>query len=242
MDQEIKVIDKRGTSEALMVQDTTPNGLLAMAISKGFGVEQLEKFMDFAERYEKNQARKAFFAAMAAFKSEEIELFKVAGAESRFDHADLGESIRAVSPLLAKYDLFANWKLSQPDGLVSVECVVTHKDGHSESTGLRSAPDASGGKNGIQAIGSAVKYLERYTFFAATGLAPLEKDDDGEGTAVEYISPEQAATIKLWIDKCPTLDQPGFFKYCGAYSIETIQVPMFDEAIRVLKLKAGAKE
>ena len=59
--------------------------------------------------------------------------------------------------------------------------------GHSESTTLQSPPDASGGKNSIQAIGSAVTYLSRYTLLAITGLATGENEDDGQGYEPEKI-------------------------------------------------------
>jgi hypothetical protein len=37
----------------------------------------------------------------------------------------------------------------------------------------------SGSKNAIQAIGSAVTYLQRYTLLSATGLAAKNGDNDG---------------------------------------------------------------
>ena len=46
---------------------------------------------------------------------------------------------------------------------------------------MAAGPDGSGGKNAIQAIGSTVSYLERYTLLAATGLATEDQDDDGRG-------------------------------------------------------------
>jgi hypothetical protein len=45
---------------------------------------------------------------------------------------------------------------------------------------MKAPPDDSGKKNPIQQIASTVSYLERYTLFAITGLAPQE-DDDGAG-------------------------------------------------------------
>jgi hypothetical protein len=53
--------------------------------------------------------------------------------------------------------------------------------GHSERTPLEASPDASGGKNGIQAVGSTVTYLQRYTLLSATGMAVQDQDDDGRG-------------------------------------------------------------
>jgi ERF superfamily len=62
-----------------------------------------------------------------------------------------------------------------------VTCILTHQMGHSEETTLAGAPDNSGSKNSIQAIGSTVTYLERYTLLAATGLAAANGDNDGQG-------------------------------------------------------------
>jgi hypothetical protein len=47
---------------------------------------------------------------------------------------------------------------------------------------MEAAADISGSKNQIQAIGSAVTYLERYTLFASYGLASKDQDDDGKAS------------------------------------------------------------
>jgi hypothetical protein len=41
------------------------------------------------------------------------------------------------------------------------------------------APDTSGSKNAIQAIGSTVQYLMRYTFIGAFGITTADADMDG---------------------------------------------------------------
>lgn len=65
--------------------------------------------------------------------------------------------------------------------MVEVTATLTHSMGHSETTALRSSPDASGGKNGIQAIASATTYLKRHTGFALLGLEGVD-DDDGNAS------------------------------------------------------------
>jgi hypothetical protein len=54
--------------------------------------------------------------------------------------------------------------------------------GHSERTTLSATADTSGSKNSIQAIGSTVTYLQRYTLLAAVGLA-AGGDDDGQAAS-----------------------------------------------------------
>ena len=81
---------------------------------------------------------------------------------------------------LADYGLHHDWRTSQtPNGGVTVTCVLTHRDGHSEQTSLSAPADDSGNKNGIQQIGSTINYLQRYTLMAITGLAAQDTDDDG---------------------------------------------------------------
>jgi len=68
--------------------------------------------------------------------------------------------------------------------------------GHSESVTLQSATDDSGKKNNIQALGSAITYLQRYTLLSITGLATEDQDDDGKTTgvaAVEAVAGERIA-------------------------------------------------
>ena len=46
-------------------------------------------------------------------------------------------------------------------------CVVSHRLGHSEENTLTAGRDESGNKNNIQAVGSTITYLQRYTLKAA---------------------------------------------------------------------------
>ena len=78
---------------------------------------------------------------------------------------------------------------------MSVICTISHWQGHAESTKLSAAPDNSGSKNSIQAIGSTISYLERYTLLALTGLATHDMDDDGNAASVEPITENQIAEI-----------------------------------------------
>ena len=67
--------------------------------------------------------------------------------------------------------------------------------GHSEKATLTAGPDASGSKNSIQAIGSSVTYLKRYTFEAVTGVVTTDDDDDANSASGELISKEQELNI-----------------------------------------------
>lgn len=188
------------TSGAIMdAVQTNPSVLLHMAVQQGADLDRLERLMALQERWEANEARKAFHAAMAAFHSEPITIGKdkhvdytsKSGIRTQYDHATLGNIVKVVVPRLGMHDLSHSWEPARTEGgRVTVTCRVTHKQGHTESVTLDAPLDDSGGKNNIQALGSAITYLQRYTLIAILGLATEDQDDDGReaGIGVALVS------------------------------------------------------
>lgn len=183
MSDEVKV----SVSE-LAIERVTPMSLIEMAVSQKADIGQLERLLDLQLRWEANEAKKAYSAAMNAFKQEQIDIVKnktvsyeSRGATVTYKHATLDNACSEITGPLGKHGISHRWKMSQANGKIKVICVLTHFLGHSEDTELEASPDDTGGKNSIQAISSTVTYLERYTLLAATGLAPKDEDNDGQG-------------------------------------------------------------
>jgi hypothetical protein len=165
----------------------TPMGMMKIAIEKGTDLDQLQKLMDLQERWERNESRKAFVTALTAFKSNPPTLTKnkhVKFGTTEYDHATLDKVTEIIGKALSAHGLSHRWEVEQKDAAITVACVITHEKGHSERVQMQATADTSGSKNSIQAIGSTVTYLQRYTLLAATGLAAKGQDDDGLGTAV----------------------------------------------------------
>ena len=176
-------------SEELVTQQTaiTPMSMLQMAVSQNADLDKLEKLMALQERWEANEARKAYISALADFKSDPLIInkdkhveFQTSKGVTAYNHATLGNICNIIGAALAKHGLSYRWATEQ-NGKIKVTCTLMHSLGHSESVSLESSADESGGKNSIQAIGSAVSYLQRYTLLAITGTATQEQDDDGKG-------------------------------------------------------------
>src|SRR4029077_16529835 len=166
-----------------------PLDLVHRAITSGADVVVLEKLMALQERWEAGQARKAFDAAMAAAKAEIPVILKTRKVDftsgkgrTQYRYEDLAEIARTVDPVLGKFGLSYRWRTAAltPD-TIAVTCIVSHRDGHSEETTVPGNHDGSGNKNSIQAVGSAITYLQRYTLRAALGLA-APGDDDGQAS------------------------------------------------------------
>jgi hypothetical protein len=177
-------------TEALVVRDqetaitVTPMSMLQTALNKGASVEQMTQLLALQERWEATEARKAFVAALNAFKANPPEVLKstkVAFGNTKYNHASLESASEIIGAALAGHNISHRWNVDQSDGKIKVTCILTHALGHSESVTMEAAPDTSGSKNSIQAVGSTVSYLQRYTLFAASGIAPKNADDDGRG-------------------------------------------------------------
>lgn len=200
-----------GGKSVPMVQTPGPAELLRMAVQQGASIDQLERLMGLQERWEANEARKAYHDAMAAFQAMEISIakdkhvsFQTQKGKTEYDHATLGNIVKTVKPLLGSLGLSASWLPARNDGgRVSVTCKVTHKQGHSESVTLDAPLDDSGGKNNIQALGSSVTYLQRYTLLAILGLATEDEDDDGAGSAA-YVSENQLMDLIAKVNAATT--------------------------------------
>ena len=63
--------------------------------------------------------------------------------------------------------------------------------------------------NPIQAIGSTLTYLQRYTLIQAVGLAVTNDDDGSAAGGAETITSEQADSIKELIEQ--TVGESKFF-------------------------------
>lgn len=167
-------------SEVIPVnQVATPAVLLQMAVSQNADIDKLEKLMELQAKWEAAESKKAFALAMTNFRAE-CPMIERTRKGHNSKYAGLAESIDAIKEKMANNGLSHNWKHNQlENGLISVTCYVTHDKGHSESTTLSASADDSGNKNDIQAIGSTVSYLERYTLYGILGLASIDQDDDG---------------------------------------------------------------
>lgn len=217
--------------------------VLSLAVEKGAGVEELKAIMELQERYERNEARKAYHVAMAAFKADPPKIDKDAHVEystskgkTDYKHATLANVTGKINATLSVHGLSAAWQTDQDEKGIAVTCKITHVLGHSESTTLKSGADTSGGKNNIQGIGSTVTYLQRYTILSLTGLATSEQDDDGQGAEAEYITESQLVTINEYFDSLK-VDVPKFKKYMGVDDIGKILAKDYNKAINALKAK-----
>ena len=236
------------TTDAVQMRSITPMEMLQIAVEKGANIEKLQQLMTLHERWEANEARKAYITAVAAFKqgAPTVVKNKKAGFDSKsdgrrteYEYANLAQVIGAIVPKLSEHGLTHNWHPAQGDSGITVTCKLTHVMGHSESVALSAPADTTGSKNTIQAIASTISYLERYSLLAITGLAAIDQDDDAGGVVTLITEAQKNELIGLI--KEINADSAKFCKYLDIPYIDMLTSNKFEQAKRALERKRMAK-
>ena len=232
-----------------------------LALDPTVSVEKMDHILQMQERILDRRARMAFAEAIADAKAEMpailknkhvgFESKKEGAAKTDYWHEDFAEIARTVDPILGKFGLSYRFRtVGKPGEPVTVTCVVAHREGHQEETTLTAPHDASGNKNPIQAIGSSVTYLQRYTLKAALGLA-ASRDDDAQSAganAMDMASPEQIEALKAIAVKAER-ELSAVLEWAKVDHIAKLTAAKCDEAIaqltrraeRIEKTKGGAQ-
>jgi len=235
-----KAKDPNGTELMQVNTETnTPAAMIQAAVRSGADLEKLHGLLDLQMKWEQNEARKAFNKAMSDFKADPPTITKDKAVsfgvgKTSYRHATLSNVVDKITQALSRHGLSASWRTHQ-DGQIGVTCRISHVLGHYEETTLTAPADTSGSKNAIQAIGSTVTYLQRYTLLAITGLATEDQDNDGAG-APEVIDQKQLGQILDMLADTDT-DEARFIKYLGIEKLEAMPKSMFPKALADLQAK-----
>lgn len=225
--------------EPRAVAAVTPMDMLSRAVESGAGLDMVEKLMGLQERWEANQARKAFDEAISAAKAKIPPIERNAKGHNDKRYANFAAIAKVVDPILSEHGLSYRFRTTQGER-ISVTCVLSHKSGHSEETTLSGPADTSGSKNAIQAIGSTLTYLQRYSLVQMLGLA-ADTDDDGKaaddgGT----ITLEQVEELIALAEEVGA-DKQAFCNYFRVAGIAMLPAKDFERAKAALNKKRSQK-
>ncbi|GGE36137.1 hypothetical protein GCM10007276_12010 [Agaricicola taiwanensis] len=221
-------------SQAPVARSIDHMELISRAADSG-NLELVERMMDLRDRFEKAEARKDFDEAIANAKAEIPAIIRNREGHNKKKYADFAAIASTIDPILGKYGLSYRFRTSQTDR-ISVTCILSHKAGHSEETTLSGPADTSGNKNAIQAIGSTLTYLQRYTLVQMLGLAAAEDDDGKAVKDAETISDEQELALRDLMQEVAA-DEKRFMAYAKIERLSDLPARDFDAAVRMLNAK-----
>lgn len=195
-----------------------PMQLLALAVERGDGIEQLKQLMDLRDRWEATEAKKVYIEAFANFKRNMPDVVKdMLNKQYGSDYSSLANLVNTVNRTLGEYGLNAAWNPVVKGNVVAVTCVLTHVGGHSETVTIEGPPDTSGSKNPLQQIKSSLTYLEGATFQAITGVVARSASKDDDGNAAGKAEVEAPDGYENWKADMSALSDEGSEKLQAAW-------------------------
>ncbi|MGO2507184.1 MAG: ERF family protein [Psychrobacter alimentarius] len=234
---------------AAQSSDNMASMFMSMAMNPECDVDKLEKLMAL---YERDEARKSKVAFSKDFAEMQSELPTVAKSKTvsfkkdgngnpitAYKHATLEDIVDVVRPVLQTFGFAASFSVNTIDK-VSVTCTLMHKEGHSIETTITLKEDQSGGKNGVQAIGSSVSYGKRYTLASLLNIATRD-DDDAEAAMQKdnrFITANQSKSLDAKFNQLPKERQDKFIDWLGKNqgvgSIPEVNVSGFNAVMSAL--------
>jgi hypothetical protein len=214
----------------------SPSTILALiervALDPRADVQKLESMMAMYERLKVKEAELAYNAAKGRIlkKLAGIKIVKnrsvlreaesgkpQKGSSEAFKYAPLEEIDKHLRPLLAEEEMDLSYSDQlQDSGGILIRGRLRHlPSGHYEDSFMAAAPDTSGGKSNVQAVGSTNSFLRRYILCNIFNVVVVGDDDDGSGGTID--EPQTKAILDL-ITKAKA--GPKFLKYMRAPSIE----------------------
>lgn len=240
-------VQRREREAALMAPEDVGSmeGLLALALREKAPVEALERLVALKERVDAQHAAQAFFAAKAEFqrrcpqikKAGVVDYVPSSGGRVKFNYAILDDVDAVVRPLCNDLGLSYAWN-SKPEGqLVTVEFVLRHVGGHSESSFFSCPTTSKAGMSDQQKYGAAVKYAMRWSLIQGLGLITTDDDDDAAEVDPTPVSDDQATTIQALMDELAL--KPGsikrFLRYLEVEKVGAIRASDYTKAIAALE-------
>jgi hypothetical protein len=206
--EDVKVIKKRHPKINMDVP-ATPENMIMTALSQGMSVDVIEKLVNLKERLQKDEAEKAFRAAMSNFQAEcpvipkKKKVMNSDGNTVRYKYAPLDDIIKVAQKYIGQnglsYDIETLTVNNETEKGIQVKLKIFHVMGHSKETSFFTPIDPKAFMNEPQKWASAQTFAKRYAFCNGFGILTGDADDDGNilGSPKEDKKAEQENLAKL---------------------------------------------
>jgi hypothetical protein len=233
------------------MSETSMADILNNAVSAGAPYETIARLAELLERNINAEALKSFNTAMALAKAEVGPILKdqhVDDVAGSYDYASFPQVQRTLDPVASGVGISYRFRCIQSGNDVTVACVVSHTDGHSEETSLTSVVETSPKLSATQSLGMVVSMLQRLTVMSAFGLSAYKDEDCRKSLATGdngLITLEQAAELQ---ELCLEIKRPEdrFLKFLSTAIGRPLAVwgdipaNQFDRAKKTLEAKRTA--
>lgn len=231
---------------------TDPTGLLAAIKSAGkdpnVAPEKLDSLIALYERVDAREAKKAYMAALAVMRLE-LPVLSQRGTLLTEDNEEVGYALWEdicddILPVITGHGFTLAFRSGpQLHGKISVIGVLAHREGHEELFEASLPPDPTGGKNPLQAIGSATSYAKRYAATALLNLTSRGEDDGGLSGGGEpapgFITEDQVGYLQAQVEAGHG-DLGRLLAYFKVRRLSELPSAKFDLAVEIAQARARA--
>jgi hypothetical protein len=236
---------KSDAAKSLTPDDRAMN-MIAAAVADGRSVEEIGRLIEFKERLEQDQARKAYNRAMSEFqarcpaipKTGRASISTKSGGRYEYSFPPLDVIMEFIRPHLARCGLsvtFSDFTLEEDH--IALSCLIRHAEGHIESHPIRMPIDRGANVNDMQKVGISNSYARRYGVVNALNLVGTDPDSDGNlpgAKEVETIDDKQLIMLRDWVESTGA-DENKMLDHFNVNDLGDLPARRFNEALNILK-------
>lgn len=234
---------KEEGKDVLNVEQISPVAMAQTLLEKGVKPEDVEKMLTLQERYDANQAKKAFAISMVEVqKNMPIVPELATNSQTNSKYSKYKTILKYTKHIYTEAGfslVYSEGETSKEDN-IRVVVDIMHSQGHIETRFIDVPLDLTGLKGTVNktkthAKGSSLSYGKGYLIRMVFNI-PTGDDDDGQAAgSIEYISEEQLSTIRDFIDNNEAVIEKSFLEHMGAESCEQLPKAKYQQAIVAIK-------
>jgi hypothetical protein len=226
-----------------------------LSTNPNFNIEIMNALLAARREEEDRAAERAFNAALSAAKGELEPILKKHDVDftskdpgkgrTKYKYEQLFDIAQAVDPVFAKHGLSYRFDHSQQGDRIFVSTILAHADGytrHGHPLEGSSAIPSGSNMNPLQALGSAMTYLQRIGLRAAIGVA-AGKDDDAMSLtpASPKIDANQANELERLFEETGA-SQMSILHLYAVDTVGDLNVDQWTRAKEILGLRKAEKQ
>ena len=221
--------------------------IISEALAKGQSLETLERLMGIKERFEANEARKAFASSFAIVQSKITAVIKTKNnPQTHSKYADLGDILVSAKPIYTQegFSVIFYEGDTAAQNAVRIYADVLHNAGHKETYHLDIPLDGVGIQGNpnmtkIHGKSSSVSYGRRYLMCMIWNIPTQDEDGNTMKQPVELIGDKELNFIR---DNLIDLNMPeaGFVKYMKLEKLEDMPKSSYQKAVTAIEAKRKA--
>lgn len=231
----------------------TPVTLLQQALERNLDPDILQRFMDLQDRYEANEARKAYADAMAKCQQEmPVIVADTPNDQTGSSYAKLGKVVAAIAPVYSRHGFSVSFDeqvvstedAPLRDGEIRIRATVMHRLGHCERFAYDLPLDTTGAKGNVNKTAihgkaSSTSYARRYLTLMIFNLS-IDDDVDGNLPEGSLLTDDDLLKLDALIDEYG-LNKQAILREFGVKAWENLPAKRYDKALERIKFLGQKK-